>query len=239
MPSGELDHRALWNLSYGLYVVASHSNDRLNGQIANAVFQVTADPPRVAVAVNKNNLTHDFISKSGVFSVSVLDVSTPMSFIGLFGFKSGRDVDKLSQAAHEIGITGCPCVTENALSVMEAKVAETVDVGSHTIFVGEVVGARTLREGEPLTYADYHRIKKGKEPKNAPTYRGETGKEEKQSERVGENMKKYVCGICGYVYDPAMGDPEQGIAPGTAFEKLPDSWTCPVCGADKDQFLPQ
>ncbi|TET82272.1 High molecular weight rubredoxin [candidate division TA06 bacterium] len=234
-----MDLKALFDLSYGLYVVCSHSDEKLNGQIANTVFQVTAEPPRVAVSISKNNLTHQYISNSGVFSFSVLDVSTPMEFIGLFGFKSGRDVDKLSQVRYEKGITGCPCVTDNALSMVETKVIGQLDAGSHTIFVGEVVSARILQGGNPLTYADYHRVKKGKAPKNAPTYRDGVEEKEERPEAAGTGMKKYICDVCGYVYDPAQGDPEHGVTAGTAFEDIPDDWVCPVCGAGKDQFSPQ
>ncbi|MFQ5906198.1 MAG: rubredoxin [bacterium] len=238
MSSG-LDLKALWSLSYGLYVVASHRGNKLNGQIANTVFQVTAEPPRIAVSISKRNLTHDYILGSGAFSVSVLDVSTPATFIGLFGFRSGRDVDKLSRVTYEKGVTGCPCVTENALSITEARVIDKVDVGTHTVFVGELVGAKVLKEGKPLTYADYQRIKKGKAPENAPTYRGDTEERAREVEGADEEMKKYVCDVCGYVYDPAAGDPDSGVAPGTAFGDLSDDWVCPVCGASKDQFSPQ
>lgn len=238
MSSG-LDLKALWSLSYGLYVVASHRGNKLNGQIANTVFQVTAEPPRIAVSISKRNLTHDYILRSGAFSVSVLDVSTPATFIGLFGFRSGRDVDKLSRVTYEKGVTGCPCVTENALSITEARVIDKVDVGTHTVFVGELVGAKVLKEGKPLTYADYQRIKKGKAPENAPTYRGDTEERAREVEGADEEMKKYVCDVCGYVYDPAAGDPDSGVAPGTAFGDLSDDWVCPVCGASKDQFSPQ
>ena len=237
--NSEIDLKALFDLSYGLYVVCSHSDEKLNGQIANAVFQVTAEPPRLAVSISKNNLTHEYISNSGVFSVSVLDVSTPMEFIGLFGFRSGRDVDKLSQVRYEKGITGCPCVMDNALSMIEARMIGQLDAGSHTIFLGEVVSARVLQGGTPLTYADYHQIKKGKAPKNAPTYRGGVEEKEEKPEAAGTGMKKFVCDVCGYVYDPAQGDPERGVAAGTAFEDLPDDWVCPVCGAGKGQFSPQ
>jgi len=237
--NSEIDLKALFDLSYGLYVVCSHSDEKLNGQIANTVFQVTAEPPRVAVSISKNNLTHQYISNSGVFSFSVLDVSTPMEFIGLFGFKSGRDVDKLSQVRYEKGITGCPCVTDNALSMVETKVIGQLDAGSHTIFVGEVVSARILQGGNPLTYADYHRVKKGKAPKNAPTYRDGVEEKEERPEAAGTGRKKYICDGCGYVYDPAQGDPEHGVTAGTAFEDIPDDWVCPVCGVGKDQFSPQ
>ena len=98
-----IDSKAFRSLSYGLYVVTSRDGERLNGQIANAVMQVTSSPPQIAVALNKENLTHDFVSKSGVLAVSVLEEETPMTFIGLFGFRSGRDVDKLSQVNYDTG----------------------------------------------------------------------------------------------------------------------------------------
>lgn len=235
--NNEFDRQALWCVSYGLYVVTSHFNNKLNGQIANTVFQVTAEPPRIAVSINKNNLTHEYISNSGVFAASVLDESAPLSFIGLFGFKSGRDIDKFSEITFDKGITGCPLVTEYSLSVFEAKVIKQIDAGTHTIFIGDVLAAKVLKEGRPLTYAYYQEIKKGKSPKSAPTYHVEKRKEESVKGR--QDMKKYTCDLCGYVYDPAAGDPENGIAAGTPFENLPDDWVCPVCGAAKDQFSPE
>lgn len=168
--SDQLNRTAFFKLSYGMYVITSFVGDKLNGQIANTVFQVSSEPPRIAVSINKTNLTHEYISKSRVFAVSVLDEPTPMVFIGLFGFKSGRDVDKLSQVGHKKGATGCPLVTDNALAVLEARVTGTADAGTHTIFIADVVAAEVLREGSPLTYAFYHASKKGKAPKTAPTY---------------------------------------------------------------------
>lgn len=169
-----LDRQVFNQLSYGLYIVTSSLNARYNGQIVNTVLQVTSDPPRVAVIINKNNLTHEFISKSRVFGVSVLDTSTPMTFIGLFGFKSGRNVDKLSQAQFIQGGTGVPLVTDHCISVLEARVIDEVDVGTHTLFVGDVLSGEMLRSGEPLTYAYYHTNLKGKSPKAAPTYNPQT-----------------------------------------------------------------
>ena len=168
-----LNRQVFTQLSYGLYIVTSHLEGRPNGQIVNTVLQVTSDPPRVAVIINKNNLTHEFIMKSGFFGASVLDTSTPMTFIGLFGFKSGRDVDKFSEVEFMRGSTHVPLVTEHCLSVLEAKVIDEVDVGTHTLFVGDVLGADLLRSGEPLTYAYYHTHLKGKSPKAAPTYNPE------------------------------------------------------------------
>jgi flavin reductase (DIM6/NTAB) family NADH-FMN oxidoreductase RutF/rubredoxin len=233
----EYNPSCLFNLTYGLYVVTSCADGKGNGQIANTVIQVTAEPARIAVALNKENLTHELISRGGAFGVSVLDKETPMTFIGLFGFKSGRDVDKLAEVEHREGETGCPLVTENALAVIEARVVDRLDVGTHTIFVGDVVAGEVLRDGEPLTYACYRDTKKGKAPKTAPTYHGPPPAAAKQ--RSDAQMQKYVCQVCGYVYDPAAGDPDNGVEPGTAFEDVPADWVCPVCGAAKDQFEPE
>ncbi len=221
--------KALYTISYGLYVVSSRMGDKLNAQIANTVFQITSEPPTIAVSINKNNLTHEFIKESRVFVASVLSRATPLSFIGHFGFKSGRDIDKLEGINHKIGETQAPVVTENALAYLEAKVIQEIDAGTHTIFIGELVGADVLREGEPMTYAYYHQVKRGTTPKTAPVY-----VEEKKVEAI--KAAKYKCTVCGYVYDPEPGDPDGGINPGTPFEELPDDWVCPVCGASKSEF---
>ena len=221
--------KALYKLGYGLYVVSSKTGDKLNGQIANTVFQITSEPPTLAVSINKNNLTHEFIEESKVFVTSVLSQDTPLSFIGHFGFKSGRDIDKLEGINYKIGETQAPVVTENALAYMEAKVIQKMDVGMHTIFVGELVGADVIKEGEPITYAYYHQVKRGTTPKTAPSYI-----EEKKEAKP--KMAKYECTVCGYIYDPELGDPDGGIEPGTPFEEIPDDWVCPVCGAAKSEF---
>ena len=168
--SPEVDRRVFGDLSYGLYIVTSRDGDRFNGQIVNTVIQVTSDPPRVAVIINKKNLTHEYISKSKVFGVSVLDESTPMKFLGPFGFRSGRDINKFQEVGFKEGITGCPLVTEHAISLMEAEVFDQIDLGSHTIFVGNAVNSELLRDGSPLTYQYYREFLKGKSPPNAPTY---------------------------------------------------------------------
>jgi rubredoxin len=103
-------------------------------------------------------------------------------------------------------------------------------------FADDFVAGEVLRAGEPLTCACYRDVKKGKAPKTAPTYHGPPPAAAK--ERSDVRMQKYVCQVCGYVYDPAGGDPDNGVAPGTAFEDLPDDWVCPVCGAAKGQFEP-
>ena len=227
--------KALYKLGYGVYVVTSKKDDRINGQIANTVFQVTSEPPTVAVSINKSNLTHDFIKESRVFAASVLCQDTPLTFIGRFGFKSGRDSDKFKGVDYKTGETGAPIVLDNAVSYLEARVTKEMDVGTHTIFVGEVVNADVISDEICMTYDYYHQIKGGKTPKAAATYIEEK-KIEKAPKEATSQMAKYRCTVCGYIYDPEKGDPDSGIKPGTAFEDIPDDWVCPVCGAAKDQF---
>jgi len=256
-----MDVRALWLCSYGLYVVSSRKGDRLNGQIVNTVFQVTAEPPTIVVSINRSNLTHEYMSTSKVFSASILSTDAPMTFIGNWGFKSGREIDKFKGAGYRIGTTGAPIVLDYALGYIEAEVISTLDVGTHTIFVGKVADCGVLKSGEPMTYAYYHQVKKGRTPKAAATYQenqqvGEqparvapalgpaASKPESQPAEKAKpstedrRMRKYRCTVCGYIYDPAIGDPDGGIKPGTAFEDIPDDWACPVCGVSKDQFEP-
>ncbi|MFC2047856.1 flavin reductase family protein [Chloroflexota bacterium] len=174
---------ALYKLGYGVYVVTSKKDDRLNGQIANTVFQVTSEPPTIAVSINKSNLTHQFIKESRVFAASVLCEETPLTFIGRFGFKSGRDTDKFEGISYKIGETGAPVVLENAVSYIEARVTKEMDVGTHTIFIGEVVNADVVDEHKVcMTYEYYHQIKGGKTPKAAATYIEEKKVEEKPKE---------------------------------------------------------
>jgi len=165
-----MNTKALYNLSYGLYVVASEKQGKLNAQIANTVVQVTSEPPTIAVSINKQNLTHEFISESKVFTASILSQDTPLSFIGHFGFKSGREVDKLKDVNYKLGEAKAPIVLDHSLAYLEAKVINQLDVGTHTIFIGELVGADVLGEGVPMTYAYYHQVKRGTTPKTAPSY---------------------------------------------------------------------
>jgi ferric-chelate reductase [NAD(P)H] len=176
-----MDLKALFKLSYGVYVVTSKRNDSINGQIANTVFQVTSEPPTVGVSINKSNLTHEFIKQSKVFAASVLCQETPLTFIGNFGFKSGRDTDKFKSINYKIGDTGAPVVLDNAVSYLEARVTKEIDVGTHTVFIGEVAGADMVAEHKAsMTYDYYHQIKGGKTPKAATTYLGKTPIETKK-----------------------------------------------------------
>jgi flavin reductase (DIM6/NTAB) family NADH-FMN oxidoreductase RutF/rubredoxin len=226
-----MNKKAIQKICYGMYVVSSRKGDKFNGQIANTLFQITSDPPTVAVSINKENLTHEYITDSGVFVASIVAKEAPMSLIGHFGFKSGREIEKFKDVNFRIGaMTGAPILLDNTIGYLECEVLSSTDVGTHTIFVGKVVDCDVLSEAEAMTYAYYHQVKGGKSPKTAPTY-----VKEERAEEAGPSGK-YVCKVCGYVYDPANGDPDSGIVAGTKFEELPDTWVCPVCGAPKSEF---
>jgi flavin reductase (DIM6/NTAB) family NADH-FMN oxidoreductase RutF/rubredoxin len=221
--------KALFKIGYGMYVVTSKKGDKTNGQIANTVFQISSEPATLAVSINKKNLTWEYIKNSGVMAISVLSQETPLSFIGNFGFKSGRETDKLAGINIKVEQTGAPIVLDNAVAYLEARIVKDLDVETHTVFIGEIVGAEVLSEKPSMTYEYYHQVKRGTTPKTAPSY-----VEEKKEEP--QKMDKYRCSVCGWVYDPALGDPDGGIAPGTPFEKIPDNWHCPMCGAAKSDF---
>ncbi len=223
--------KTVQKLSYGVYIISSKKDSKLNGQIANTVFQITSEPPTVAISINKLNLTHEYIQSSKVFTISILSKEASMTLIGQFGFKSGRDVEKFKDIKYKTGISGAPVVLEQTIGFMECEVLNSTDVGTHTVFVGKIIDCDILSDAEPMTYAYYHEIKGGKSPKTAPTYIKE---EPEDSKTVSEG--KYKCKVCGYVYDPATGDPDSGIKPGTSFEQLPDTWVCPICGAPKSEF---
>jgi flavin reductase (DIM6/NTAB) family NADH-FMN oxidoreductase RutF/rubredoxin len=225
-----MNMKAVQKLCYGVYIIGSKKDGKLNGQIANTAFQITSEPATIAISINKQNLTHEYIETSKAFSVSILSKETPMTFIGNFGFKSGRDTDKFKDVQYMTGITGVPIVLDHTIGFMECEVLSSTDVGTHTIFVGKVVECDIINDAEPMTYAYYHQVKGGKSPKTAPTYikENETG--------MAGPSEKYVCKVCGYVYDPVKGDPDNGITPGTPFEALPDTWNCPICNAPKSEF---
>jgi ferric-chelate reductase [NAD(P)H] len=165
-------------LSYGMYVVASFRQGKLNGQLATAVFQVTAEPPQLAVCLNCQNLTHELVKESRKFSVSILSTEAPLKFIGLFGFKCGRNVDKYSGLKHSVLASGTPVISDYSLGWLDLEVTQSVELGTHTMFIGRVVESGTIPPGEafdpaqakPMTYAYYHAVKGGKTQANAPTY---------------------------------------------------------------------
>lgn len=231
-----MNSKALFDVTYGLYIVTARDGETINGQIANTVFQVTSEPKTVAVCINKQNYTHEIIEKSGRFGVSILPQDVPMELIGLFGFRCGRDINKFAEVEFVNLAGGSPILTEYCIGYLECEVRQKVDVGTHTLFIGELSDADVLKKDKPLTYAYYHEVKKGTAPKTAPTYRG-PDMEVTVSTEDKKNSQKYRCPICGYIYDPETGDTDNDIKPGTAFEDLPSDWCCPICTATKDSFI--
>ncbi len=165
-----MDPTTLQKITYGMYIVASSFEGKINGQISNTVFQVTSEPARISVCINKQNLTHELIEKSKIFTVSILSTEAPMTFIGKFGFKSGRDTDKFKGIEYRMTGTGNPVILDHAIGFIDAKVVGSCDSGTHTLFIGEVVDSETFNDKEPMTYDYYHKHLKGKSPKTAPTY---------------------------------------------------------------------
>ena len=166
-----MDVKALYRLSYGMYVVSSKNGEAMNGQIVNTVFQVAAQPQIIAVSINKQNLTHEFIQNSRVLTISILSESTSLEFVGRFGFRSGRDIDKFDSVAYRTGSNGAPIVLDNTVAYLEGAVVGSFDSGTHTVFFARVVDAGILKEDEKsLTYAEYRKIKGSATPETAPTY---------------------------------------------------------------------
>ncbi len=169
-----MDPNVLHNISYGMFIVSSYKDNCLNGQIANTVFQITSEPVTIAISINNKNLTHEFIEASRKFSVSILAEDTPLTFIGKFGFKSGRKEEKFKDVNFKILPSCCPVVTDHSIGYIEAEVIKSLDCGTHTLFLGKMTESAILKEGRPMTYDYYHMVKKGTTPPSAPTFiRGE------------------------------------------------------------------
>lgn len=237
---------AFYSLSYGLYIIGTASKGKKNGYVANTAFQVTASPEQIAISCNKDNLSEQMIDESGYFSLSVLEKDASKEIINRFGYKSGKTLDKFEGTKYFETNNGIPVVTEECVAWFECKVEQKVDVGTHIIFIGRVLNGEYLDENkESLTYTYYRQERHGLSPKNSPTYVDKSllPEKEKKVEKAeekpkGKPMQKWECIVCGHIYDPAEGDPDSGIAPGTAFEDLPDDWVCPDCGAEKSDFEP-
>lgn len=208
------------NLSYGVYVVSTMDQSRPTGCIANSVMQITSSPATVAVSMNHDNYTNRCISSSGLFAVSILSETSDPSLIGNFGFQSGKDVNKFENTAYEMA-AGVPVVTDSC-GYFVCKVIDKMETSTHTVFLGEVVEGETAGSSPAMTYAYYHNVIKGKSPKNAPTYLPE----DDAKDASAEPEKKWVCSVCGYVYD---GD--------IPFDDLPDTFVCPWCKQPKSKFI--
>lgn len=201
--SDKINPTALFNIGYGLYIVTAKEGDKDNGCIVNAVTQLTDKKLRVAVTINKANLTHDMIKRTGVMNVNCLTEETPFAIFEYFGFQSGRNVDKFVSPNLHRSDNGLVIQPDYSNSFFSLKVEQEVDLDSHTLFICEVTEAKVLSDKPTMTYTYYHKNVKPKPQKKS---------------------KGFVCTICGYIYE---GDelPDDFICPlckhgVDAFEKL-------------------
>lgn len=176
-----MDKNALFKLSYGLFVLTAKQDGKDNGCIINTVQQVTSDPMRISITVNKANLTHDMVLSTGEFNVSVLTEDAVFWIFQHYGFQSGRDVDKFANLPEARTANGIRFVEGCTNAVLSGKVIQTVDCGTHTLFIADVTEAKVLDNAPSVTYQYYFDHIK---PKPEPAQQG-----------------KWVCKICGYVYE--------------------------------------
>ncbi len=202
--SDKINPSSLFNIGYGLYIITTKEGDKDNACIVNTVTQLTDKKLRVAVTINKQNLTHDMVKNTSVMNVNCLHEETPFAIFEYFGFQSGRNIDKFVSPHLYRSENGLVIQPDYSNAFFSLKVEQEIDLDSHTLFICEVTEAKTLSDKPTITYAYYHKNVKPKPEKKA--------------------SKGFVCKICGYVYE---GEelPEDYICPlckhGTdAFEKL-------------------
>jgi len=180
-----MDNKAMYSLCYGVFMLGTKAGDKKNGCITNTCIQVASAPTRVAVSVINANYSCDLIKESGMFTISMLDQSVTFETIKHFGMQSGRNVDKLADLPLPEDERGVPYLGWSACAMLSLQVVESHDLGSHTLFIAEVLDAKVLSDKAPLTYADYQNKVK---PKPAAV------KSEKK-------IVAWKCKICGYVYE--------------------------------------
>ncbi len=188
-----MDKKAMYNLTYGLFILTAREGEKDNGCIVNTVTQVTTEPNRIMVAVNKKNYTHDMVQRTGAFNVSVLTENSKFDTYKHWGFQSGAEVDKMEAVTFSRAENGIAYIAEECNAYISAKVISATDLGTHTLFLADVTDACVLSEEESVTYAYYQ--------KNIKT-----------SPKVDAKKKGFVCTVCGYIYE---GDtlPEDFICP--------------------------
>jgi len=166
-----MDTTAFHDVSYGVYIATSKYEEAFSGCVITTLMQITAEEkPKMMVAINKSNYTNELIKKSGKVNVSVLSEEADMLLIGKFGFRTGREFDKLDATQYINGMNGIPCVTQKVVAYFETRVINELDAGTHTIFLLEVEDTVKLNDGKPMTYDYYHKVVKGKTPKTAATF---------------------------------------------------------------------
>ena len=202
-----MDKKAMYKLSYGLFVLTTKLGDKINGCITNTAIQVTTDPNQIAFAVNKLNLTHDMLLESNVFNISIISEKADFSVFKRFGFQSGRDVDKFADySAYRLNDSGFPIITEGTNAYISGNVTNTVDLGTHTLFICSVTDMDVLSDASSATYEYYQNNIKPKPEAVGTTPTGQT---------------VWRCKICGYEY---VG------------EELPDDFICPWCKHPASDF---
>ena len=158
-----MNKKALYSLSYGVFVLAGKAGDKINACITNTCMQVANSPTRVAIAVLNGNYTRELVQEGGVFCLTLLDQSCTMDTIRHFGMQSGRDVDKFADFADvERSRNGLLYLTEHVNAMFSCTVKEVKNLGSHMMFIGEVTESKVLGSGAPCTYAHYHKAIKPK-----------------------------------------------------------------------------
>lgn len=205
-----MDNKSLYKLSYGVFLVATKAGEKTNACITNTCIQVANSPTRVAISVLNANYTCDLIKESGMFTVSMLDKTITFESIKYFGMQSGRDVDKMDGIPFPTDDNGVPYMGWGACAMLSCRVVSSQDLGSHTLFVAEVLDGKVLSENEPVTYADYQNNIKPKPEKT----------ETKQSEK---KIVGWRCKICKYVFEGS---------------ELPADFICPICGHGPEDFEP-
>ena len=203
-----MDNKTMYKLSYGLFVLTA-KDEKDNGCITNTAIQVTSEPNRISLAVNKSNYTHDMIIKTGIFTVSIISEAADFELFKHFGFQSGRDVDKfadLPEDAWKTAQNGIPYITEGTNAFFILKVKQTVDLGSHTLFLCEPEEMQVLSDAPSCSYEYYQNNIKPKPQAVGTTSEGKT---------------IWRCTICGYEWEG---------------EELPDDFICPICKHPKADF---
>lgn len=209
-----MDILALNKITYGLFVLTAWDDkEKVNGCIVNTLMQVTVSPNTVALAVNKQNLTHDMIMNGKDFCASVISEKADFSIFQRFGMQSGRDVDKFDGYENVAKDSeGGIYVTENTNAYIHGKVINTVDLGTHTMFIAQIVDANILSDDTSMTYSYYHEHVKPK-----PVI--EKAKQDENNEEAPAG--KWVCKICGYVHEG---------------EELSEDFICPWCKHPASDF---
>ena len=205
-----MNRKAFNRINYGLFIIGAQGESQPQGCVVNSLHQVTSSQPyKFSLTVNKSNETYKAIEAKGSFSATVLAKDAPKDLVDLFGYKSGRVVNKFDGFEVETDAAGNPFIRDHALARFSCKVVEKLDLGSYVLYIADTQEAEVLGEGPALTVDDY-KNGGGSTPAAATVY------------RTLEGNEGWRCTVCGYVADK---------------EELPDGYQCPICRANKDKFV--